>query len=175
MGSYFLFGGDWILDQAFPPGGRYCDECGCLLNDTAGGRCPDCGGAIPPAEAAVAPVGHLPGSGLAKGGLASLQKGPANGREHATGRRDPMRRPAWEGVACLICCALTHSLFATRLSRQGIAAPADYLPLVICFAFSVGLWIAAIRDKRRWNNVPALLATTWIVINSVSLWAYIVR
>ena len=42
LGAYLLFDGEWIVNKAIPSNKPYCHECGYLLKDLTGDRCPEC-------------------------------------------------------------------------------------------------------------------------------------
>jgi len=41
-GLYLFFGGEWIVNRAIPSNRNYCHECGYLLKELKGSRCPEC-------------------------------------------------------------------------------------------------------------------------------------
>ena len=47
IGLYLFFGGRWIINLAIPGNRPYCPECGYDLSGSPGGRCPECGTAVP--------------------------------------------------------------------------------------------------------------------------------
>jgi len=42
VGLYLFFGGEWIVNKAIPSNRPYCHECGYMLKDLKGTRCPEC-------------------------------------------------------------------------------------------------------------------------------------
>lgn len=42
LGIYLFFGGEWMVNKAIPSNKPYCYECGYLLRDLTGNRCPEC-------------------------------------------------------------------------------------------------------------------------------------
>jgi hypothetical protein len=47
LGLYLFFGGEWIVNKAIPSNRPYCPECGYDLSKSKGGRCAECGTALP--------------------------------------------------------------------------------------------------------------------------------
>lgn len=41
-GFYLFFGGEWIVNKAIPSNRAYCHECGYMLKNLTGTRCPEC-------------------------------------------------------------------------------------------------------------------------------------
>ena len=42
IGFYLFFGGKWIASMAIPSNKQYCHECGYMLKNLTGNRCPEC-------------------------------------------------------------------------------------------------------------------------------------
>jgi hypothetical protein len=42
VGLYLFFGGEWIVNKAIPSNRAYCHECGYMLKNLTGTRCPEC-------------------------------------------------------------------------------------------------------------------------------------
>jgi len=42
LGLYLFFRGEWIVNKAIPSNRNYCHECGYLLKELKGSRCPEC-------------------------------------------------------------------------------------------------------------------------------------
>jgi hypothetical protein len=41
-GCYLFFGGEWIVNKAIPSNRPYCHECGYMLKNLTGNKCPEC-------------------------------------------------------------------------------------------------------------------------------------
>ena len=41
-GLYLFFGGEWIVNKAIPSNRAYCHECGYMLKNLTGNKCPEC-------------------------------------------------------------------------------------------------------------------------------------
>lgn len=56
VGLYLFIGGEWIVNKAIPSNKPYCHECGYMLKNLTGTRCPECDTPFRPEPPATPPA-----------------------------------------------------------------------------------------------------------------------